>query len=236
MPSSAVAGAAPSVGTVAHPGRYRARTAFGGGWRHRIRAWEAGVGERSTRELVRDAATGDAAAWGELVDRYSGLVWAVVRGHRLSHADAADVFQTTWLRLVEHLDRLREPDHLGGWLSSTARHECLRLLRLRSRELPDEDIALGLDQDRTGAVVAGPEAALLLREERAGVVVAFRRLPDRCQGLLRLLAADPAPSYADVSETLDMPVGSIGPTRGRCLDHLRRLLDERPHPPVRGHG
>lgn len=195
------------------------------------------MGERSTGELVRDAGAGDSAAWDELVDRYSGLVWAVARGHRLGHADAADVFQTTWLRLVEHLGRLRQPEHVGGWLSATARHECLRLLRLRSRELPDEHVEVTVDEHHGRAGVPGPETALLLREERAEVLVAFGHLPDRCQGLLRLLAADPAPSYAEVSQSLDMPVGSIGPTRGRCLDHLRRLLEEeRPHPLRRGHG
>ncbi|HSK26533.1 MAG TPA: sigma-70 family RNA polymerase sigma factor [Jiangellales bacterium] len=191
------------------------------------------MGERTTAELVRDAASGDQSAWDELVERYSGLVWAVARGHRMGHADASDVFQTTWLRLVEHLDRLREPEHLGGWLSSTARRECLRVLRLRGRELPDEDVAFGRDTGpRDDPPVPGPEAALLAREERAAVVAAFGHLPDRCQVLLRMLAADPAPSYTEVSTTLDMPVGSIGPTRGRCLEHLRRLLERQHGAPV----
>lgn len=190
------------------------------------------MGERTTVELVRDAAAGDQSAWDELVERYSGLVWAVARGHRMGHADAADVFQTTWLRLVEHLERLREPEHLGGWLSSTARRECLRVLRLRGRELPDEDIALGRDTgDASDPPVPGPEAAMLAREERASVVAAFARLGGRCQTLLRLLAADPAPSYAEVSTALDMPVGSIGPTRGRCLENLRRILADEPGEP-----
>jgi RNA polymerase sigma factor (sigma-70 family) len=189
---------------------------------------EGSVGDRTTAELVRAASGGDQSAWDEIVERYSGLVWAVARGHRMAHADAADVYQTTWLRLVEHLDRVREPDHLGGWLSQTARHECLRLLRLRGRELPDEDVALGRDpgnHDHGEPTAPGPEAAMLAHEERAAVVAAFVRLSARCQALLRLLAADPAPSYAEVSAALDMPVGSIGPTRGRCLQHLRRLLD-----------
>ncbi|MBD0293184.1 MAG: sigma-70 family RNA polymerase sigma factor [Jiangellaceae bacterium] len=175
----------------------------------------------STTDLVRAAAGGDQQAWNELVERYKRLVWAVVRGHRLSPADAADVFQTTWLRLVEHLGRLREPEHLSGWLSATARHESLRVLRLGHRERPDENIA-----DDPGAAAPGPESALLDTEERAAVAVAFSRLSERCQALLRLLVADPAPSYSAVGAALGVPVGSIGPTRGRCLRALRRLLDE----------
>ncbi|MDQ1463257.1 MAG: hypothetical protein QOC73_198, partial [Actinomycetota bacterium] len=85
-----------------------------------------GVDDRSTAELVAAAHAGDSSAWGELVDRYGGLVWAVARGFALSTADASDVSQTTWLRLVEHLGRLREPEHLGGWLATTARHECFK--------------------------------------------------------------------------------------------------------------
>ncbi|HET6685932.1 MAG TPA: sigma-70 family RNA polymerase sigma factor, partial [Jiangellaceae bacterium] len=88
------------------------------------------MADPSTSDLVRDAAGGDQGAWNQLVDRYSRLVWAVARGHRLAHADSADVFQTTWLRLVEHLGRLRDPEQLAGWLSTTARHESLRVLRL----------------------------------------------------------------------------------------------------------
>jgi RNA polymerase sigma factor (sigma-70 family) len=196
---------------------------------------EGRVGERTTGDLVRDAASGDKSAWDELVERYSGLVWAVARGHRLAHADAADVFQTTWLRLVEHLARLREPEHLGGWLSSTARHEALRMLRLRRRELPEEDMALGREAvDPEGSWAADPEVALLAHEDRVALVAAFGRLPGRCQSLLRLLAADQPLSYSEVSSTLDMPIGSIGPTRGRCLEHLRRLLAEQPGPVVGG--
>src|SRR5438477_2254696 len=87
-------------------------------------------------QLVRAAARGDQAAWNELVERFQGLVWATARAHRLSRTDAADVAQTVWLRLVENLDRIREPEHLGGWLAKTARRESLRFLRLNGRELP----------------------------------------------------------------------------------------------------
>jgi len=182
------------------------------------------VADPSTSDLVRDAAGGDQGAWNQLVDRYSRLVWAVARGHRLAHADSADVFQTTWLRLVEHLGRLRDPEQLAGWLSTTARHESLRVLRLGRRERPDDDIAGAHESNDRGN--AGPETALLASEERASVTAAYTRLSERCQGLLRLVVAEPGLSYANVARALGIPVGSIGPTRGRCLEQLRRLLDE----------
>jgi len=181
------------------------------------------VADPSTSDLVRDAADGDQRAWNQLVERYSRLVWAVARSHGLAHADAADVWQTTWLRLVEHLGRLRNPELLAGWLSTTARHECLRVLRLGRRERPAESLVLGLD-DSVGE--PSPESALLADEERAAVAAAFAKLSERCQALLRLVVAEPALSYAEVSRALGIPVGGIGPTRGRCLQQLRGLLDE----------
>ena len=174
--------------------------------------------------LVRRAQSGDQVAWDALVERYTSLLWSVARAHRLSATDAADVVQMTWLLLVEHLGDIRDPERLPGWLATTARRECLRSLRLSNRERPAEpddnywDVA---DDD------ADPLDARLLVEERDAVLWGcFRRLPGRCQGLLRVLMTTPPPSYADVSAALDLPVGSIGPTRGRCLDRLRALLAE----------
>lgn len=168
--------------------------------------------------LIRAARDGDGEAWNGIVARYSGLVWGVARAHRLGDADAADVFQTTWLRLVEHLDGIHNPNGLGSWLATTARHECLRVLRVGQRhvltdafELPDE---------------AGPaiDAALLTSERDAALWRAFDGLTDRCRRLLRLLVADPAPSYEEIGAALEMPIGSIGPTRARCLERLRELV------------
>ncbi|GGI08600.1 RNA polymerase sigma factor [Egicoccus halophilus] len=173
--------------------------------------------------LVRSAAAGDQDAFDELVARYSGLVWAVVRAHRLGDADAQDVFQTTWLRLVEHLDRLRDPRAVGGWLATTARHESLRLLRAADRTRPVAADELDLaDESRPAS-----DAGLLGDEQRAVVWAAFDQLGERCRGLLRLLMADPTPSYEEVGAALDMPIGSIGPTRGRCLGQLREHLRTR---------
>jgi RNA polymerase sigma factor (sigma-70 family) len=171
------------------------------------------------RELVGLAACGDHAAWEELVARYERLVWGVVRSHRLADADAADVFQTTWLRLLEHLDDLRNPAALSGWLATTARNECLRVLRHQARQIPTED-----DRIPEESVPAALDERLLATERDAALWRAFATLSSRCQALLRMLVCDPPPSYDDVSYALGMPVGSIGPTRGRCLVALRRAL------------
>src|SRR4051795_5305810 len=171
-------------------------------------------------ELVRAAAEGDQAAWHGLVDRYNGLVWSVARAHRLSTVDASDVVQTPWLRLVEHLGRLQDPERVGAWLATTARRECLRTLRLSARQVPTE--AEQLPDPGTDVPL---DAGLLAGERDRALWTAFGGLSERCQVLLRILVADPPPSYEDVSAALDMPIGSIGPTRQRCLDRLRGLAE-----------
>lgn len=171
--------------------------------------------------LVRAAAEGDQRAWDALVARYQGLVWAVVRAHGLGGADAADVFQTTWLRLVEHLARLRDPASVGSWLATTARRECWRLRRRGTRERPTDVFA-----DTMSSNDPPPENDLVRDEEHAALWRAFERISDRCRTLLRVLMADPPPSYEEVSAALDMPIGSIGPTRARCLGKLREVLSD----------
>ena len=171
-------------------------------------------------ELARAAAGGSQHAWDRLVEQFGGLVWAVTRAHRLSDADAQDVFQLTWLRLVEHLDSIRNLDGLGAWLATTARHECLRTIRRASRQVPSEDV--GVNVADHGAPVA---AAVLTEERDRALWGAFAQISERCQGLLRLLMADPPPSYDAVGAALDMPIGSIGPTRARCLDRLRTAAE-----------
>jgi RNA polymerase sigma factor (sigma-70 family) len=152
------------------------------------------------------------------VDEFSGLVWAIARSHRISDADAADVTQATFMRLVEHLDRLKEPARVGAWLATTARRECLAVLRRRTKVVPQGDEMPDLpDED-------APEhdAELIAGERDAVLWAAFERLSGRDRALLRLLIADPPPCYEEISATLDMPVGSIGPTRARALERLRR--------------
>lgn len=170
-------------------------------------------------ELVRLAASGERAAWESLVERYEGLLWGVARSHRLDCASASDVVQTTWLKLLEHVDGLRNPDALSGWLVTTARNECLRVLRHQSRTIPTED-----DRIPQESVPSELDAQLLESERDAALWRAFATLSARCQTLLRMLASDPAPSYEDVGAALGMPIGSIGPTRGRCLATLRRAM------------
>src|SRR5262245_62231501 len=95
----------------------------------------AGVDEGALADLVTRARDGDERAWADLVQRYLGMVHAICRGYRLSGADAAGVNQVVWLRLVEHLGRIRTPEAVGGWIAATARNECLRVLRAPDRSL-----------------------------------------------------------------------------------------------------
>ncbi len=149
-------------------------------------------------------------------------MWSVVRGFRLSGTDAADAVQMTWLRLVENLDRIRDADRLASWLATTARRECLQQLRRRGRTaIPMDDTVLQDVADDADPVDAG----LLLDERDGALWRAFSALGERCRRLLRVMMATPPPSYQEVSEALDMPHGSIGPTRQRCLDALRKIVD-----------
>ncbi|MFE9612424.1 RNA polymerase sigma factor [Streptomyces sp. NPDC006012] len=179
--------------------------------------------------LVRAATDGDAAAWKALVEGLSPLVWAVVRAHRLSDADGHEVYQTVWFRFAQNLARIREPEKAGSWLASTARHECLKVIKSLTRLMPTDD-PLVLDrvsEDRT------PEQTLIDSEEAAAeaervrrVWQEFEKLGDRCRQLLRTLMASPPPSYVEVSAALGIAVGSIGPLRQRCLRRLRARLDD----------
>jgi RNA polymerase sigma factor (sigma-70 family) len=176
----------------------------------------------SLATLVSAAASGHQEAWDAIVARFDRLVWATARAHRLTQADAADVAQTTWLRLVENLGRIREPEHLGAWLATTARRESLRHIRLHARELPtDESDALD------GPAESGAEA-VILEERDAGLWRAFGKLSERCQALLRLLVSDDEPTYGAIGVALGMPIGAIGPTRQRCLEKLRTLMARDP--------
>ena len=169
--------------------------------------------------LVTAARAGKSDAWDALVERFVNRVWAIARAHRLSPSDAEDVSQVTWLRLLTHLDTIREPERVGAWLATTARNECLRVLRTAGRQVPVGDE----DQLEPRHVAPPPVDARMLTTERdTALWRAVAMLSPKCERLLRTLMADPEPSYEEVSAALGMPIGSIGPTRARCLKHLRQ--------------
>jgi RNA polymerase sigma factor (sigma-70 family) len=170
--------------------------------------------------LVRAAADGDQHAWNQLVDEFASTVWAIARGHRLNSADSSDVFQTTWLRLLEHLDRIEQPERVGAWIGTTARRECLRLLRISRRQVPRDDFDFVPDP----VTFAPPDRNLVAEERRHLVSQLVDQLPARSRLLLRLLSADSPLSYKEISLALSMPIGSIGPSRQRALEQLRRLV------------
>ncbi len=171
--------------------------------------------------LVAAAAEGDERAWCELVARFHGLLWATARACGLSEADAADVTQTTWLRLAENLGRISEPAALPGWLVTTARREAIRVSSRARRAVPAVLLGnLALDDDQTAAEI------VVRAERHQELRVAFRRLGERCRLLLAMLSADARYSYEEISVQVDIPVGSIGPTRRRCLSKLVQLLPD----------
>jgi RNA polymerase sigma factor (sigma-70 family) len=188
---------------------------------HQSPVYAPAMADQAPGEWLAAAASGDHQGWERLVDRYDSLLWSIARSFRLGQADASDVVQTTWLRLLEHLDRIREPDRVGAWLATTARNECLVLLRRRTRQGVPIDIP-----DELVATIPPLDQPLLDGERDAELWQALHRLSDLCRSLLRLLASDPAPSYQDVALALDMPIGSVGPRRSRCLEQLRHQLSE----------
>jgi RNA polymerase sigma factor (sigma-70 family) len=176
---------------------------------------------------VRASASGDEQAWNELVHRYAPLVMAITRTYQLCADDAQDVSQTVWLRLVEHLPELREPEALPGWLATTTRHECARQARQTWRVLPSDPCDEEPLQCLSGRATLGqPESAeldagILRAELRQALRDGLSELPTRDQQLLRLRAGDPPASYHEISQLLGIPVGSIGPTLRRGLERLR---------------
>jgi RNA polymerase sigma factor (sigma-70 family) len=168
--------------------------------------------------LVSEAQNGSEDAWNAIVERFLPLVGAITRQLRLSAADADDVGQTVWLRLVEHLDELREPAALPGWIRTTTRNECLRVLSARGRTRvvdPQEDPTLD------GVTVDELDDDLLAAERRHYLREALAELPTARRDLLLLLVTDPPLGYTEISDRLGIPVGSIGPTRARALEQLR---------------
>lgn len=176
----------------------------------------------SVPTLVESALEGHQWAWEELVGRFGGMISSVGRRYGLSAADVNELQQVTWLRLIENLHRIEQPERVGGWLATTARRESLQILRRAARHTTGADQILANLPD-----MHGPDLDTLPSSEaREALLRAWERLKPRCRELLSLLVSDDVGGYRALSELLSIPVGSIGPTRGRCLEHLRRLVAE----------
>lgn len=178
--------------------------------------------QTTTTELLAAAAAGDAGSWRRLVERFEPAVHAAVVGFRLQPADAHDAVQATWLRMVEHHERIREPEALGSWLQTTARRESLRILRDGSRRDPTDVETLDA-QDRS----VDPEQAVVDADTVQLLDTLVDRLPARSAAVLRALFCDAPPGYAELARRTGVPIGSIGPIRGRALRKLRLLLERR---------
>lgn len=171
-------------------------------------------------DLVTRAANGDKHAWDALVERFIPLIWSICRSYRLGDADAEDVGQNVWLHLVDQLDKIRDPAALPGWLATVTRRECLRVTGAAqgpraARYVTGVEI---IADEQSGTA----EHELLAAERHAALREAFAALPPSGQRLIALLLEDPPVPYTEISARLGIPVGSIGPTRRRCLDKLRR--------------
>jgi RNA polymerase sigma factor (sigma-70 family) len=169
--------------------------------------------------LVVRASGNDPSAWNEIVERYAPLVWAICARFQLSNHDSEDVGQNVWLLLVEQLGKLREPAALPGWLATTTHRECIRVVTAARRS---EQRGTRLDDALQFVDDAAVDEEVLLAERDAALRTALAELPPRCQRLLGMFFTDPPHSYAEISATLDLPIGSIGPQRARCLERLRR--------------
>ena len=169
--------------------------------------------------LVTRAAGGDPTAWDEIVERYSPLVWSICARFQLYRSDREDVGQNVWLLLVEQLGKLREPAALPGWLATTTYRECLRVVTVARKT---ERLGTGLDDALQFVDNTMIDEEILMAERNAALRAAFSELPPRCQRLLAMLTSDPPSSYAEISATLQIPIGSIGPQRARCLERLRK--------------
>jgi len=182
------------------------------------------VPDRPTTELLALAAGGDERAWEAIVDRYERLVWSVARGFRYDDATCADAVQTVWLRLAEHCSDIRDPEQLASWLATTCRNECIGIARRSRRELIDGTAAERREDERVGRVLDLDEH-LLADETEAEALRAFHRLGETCREMLSLLCADPPLDYRTIAELTGRAIGSIGPTRQRCLAKLRELME-----------
>ena len=169
--------------------------------------------------LVTRAAGDDYEAWNEIVERYVPLVWAICTRYQLSRDDSEDVGQNVWLLLVEQLGKLREPAALPGWLATTTRRECLRVVTAARKS---QQAGATPDDAPPFADDAAIDEEILIAERNAALRTAFAELPPQGQQLLSMLFRDPPCSYSEIHDTLGIPMGSIGPKRARYLERLRQ--------------
>lgn len=181
--------------------------------------------DRSLHQLVDDCLAGCQESWNVIVDRYTPLIWAIARGHRLSPADCEEVSQTTWMRVIKHLGKLRDPEKLAHWISVSARRESLKHLQKSGRSTPTDNPDVLEREPLLTTSANAPEEAALDRETRDEVLLAYCSLSPKCQALLGLLVTEPPMSYDEISATLGLARGSIGPIRARCLKHLQRAME-----------
>ena len=182
----------------------------------------AGASAWTVADLLAGVGMGDAAAWGELVRRYQGLVVRRARRYHLQEADLLDAVQTTWQRLVEHWDAIEQPERLGGWLATTVGRECLRIVNGRRACVPEADVAVAIADPRPD-----PEQHAVDADLATAVRELVDALPERRRAMVRALFGGERPSYAEIARRFDVPIGSIGPTRARCLSTLRALAEIR---------
>ena len=175
------------------------------------------AGERT--RLIEAARQGDQVAWRSIIELHHRLVWWMLGSYSFDHATQEDIYQTVWCRLAENLDKIRDPERLPAWMATTTRNEALKRIRYEKRIRPTDltDFELIAD-DPT------PEETATLDDQRRSVLDAFARLDELCRELLVLCTTDPPLGYEEIAEVWGRPIGSIGPTRARCLNQLRKLI------------
>lgn len=195
----------------------------------------------SDTELLGAARKGDEEAWEQIIARYQSLINGISRRHRLAPDDAHDVSQFVWMQLVNHIDNLRDTRALPGWISATTTHRCYEILRTGKRSVSVDPLATGLfdlikitERKTESEGRCGVDDDLLRAEQRRAVREGLSELTDTQQELLLFLVADPPVPYSEISRRMNLPIGSIGPTRARLLKKLRksmavRQLFEDPH-------
>ena len=180
----------------------------------------------SVEQLVQAARDGDSGAWAAIVQRYAELIRRVARRYRLSTADTEDVSQLVWLKLFDHIDRIREPKAIPGWIATTTANACLSIVKTQARAIATDPVALtersaGVGSLSTAGEPSEPTAVLQRQEDLLSLQMGLDELPSEQRDLLVLLMADPPLTYKQISQQLGRPIGSIGPTRARTLDRLR---------------